>query len=194
MTKETAALLRLWGKSADGDPDYHPLLFHLLDVGSGPDTEVFDVAVERTGTILVAGNFLSFSGLDYHGLVRLKGADSKSFVFWKAPEFASFEKTGRGKAIIRRAGNTNAEVTVQVRSFAQTAASEDFTPIDADATFAPGEVEKVVPVSVADNVTLEGRRTFGLGLSSAMADGFWMRMALPIGQSWRNSETIMSRC
>jgi uncharacterized delta-60 repeat protein len=139
-----------------------------FDPGTGPDGNIFDVAAEPEGTILVGGDFQQFSGLKRNGLVRLNGdeASGQTAFFWKREEFFGSEKLGYADATIVRRGDTSEKGLVHVRTSPLTAGVVDFVSFDEDVSFEPGESEKSVRFSILNDAEIEGPEKFQLQLTT----------------------------
>lgn len=77
------------------------------------------------------------------------------------------ENVGTVNIRVRRKVNTESAVTVQYASSNASATANDFTPVSGTLTFAPGEVVKLIPITIKNRAGTQGVRAFRLSLSQA---------------------------
>ena len=75
------------------------------------------------------------------------------------------ENAGTLSVRVRRKVNTDSSVTVHYASATATATAIDFSAVSGDLTFAPGEVVKIIPVTIKNRSGTQGSRIFRLNLS-----------------------------
>jgi uncharacterized delta-60 repeat protein len=131
-----------------------------FDAGSGPTGEIYDLALEPAGTLLVAGDFRSFSGLERSAVIRLKSSVETAFVYWSQQEFSAFERQGYAELTLKRSGNLVQSTRLHVVTSDLTAGITDYTPIDQEIVLEPGESEKQIRVNLSGDHLIEGDELF----------------------------------
>src|SRR5262245_22206195 len=76
------------------------------------------------------------------------------------------ENAGSATVVVRRKGDTNATVSVELVNIGGTAARNDYNLSVGAISFPPGKTEEKVPVTITDNTEPQGTRTIKLALSN----------------------------
>jgi len=142
----------------------------LFDPGSGiaGDYElIYTIGIQSDGRIVVGGNFTSFNGQPYLGLARLlPGSSSLNTLEFVASSYAVSEGAGVAQVVVQRGGPSDAPVSVDYAIDGGTATpGADYVAHSGTLTFAPLEVQKIIPISIVDDTLLEPDETIYLTLS-----------------------------
>lgn len=136
----------------------------------GPDAAVEAIEVQLDGRVLIGGAFTKVSGVAANGMARLMGssASGASFLYWADSEFRGLEKEGSAELVLRRAGDTNATLAVEIAVTHVDGAVNDGSRELADlrvtehVEFAPGETAVPVGAEVTNDLLRENREAFSL--------------------------------
>jgi uncharacterized delta-60 repeat protein len=156
-SRTNVALLKSDG-SADED----------FDVGAGPDNEVFALAKQDEGFLIVAGQFKTFSGMTNGRIARLilTNAPLEPLIRFRPVVTPGVLEGTQTDLTVERVGDLTATATVNYRTGNGTATEgEDFPAGAGVLTFAPGENLKTIRVSVSRDMVIEPVETFYVHLS-----------------------------
>src|SRR5262249_44085272 len=123
--------------------------------------------LQSDGRIVVGGQFTSFGGQPYANLVRLlPGSSSLNTVEFVASSYVVNEGEGLAQVVIQRCGPSDAAVSVDYAIDGGTATpGADYLAHNGTVTFAPLEVQKIIPISIVDDTLLEPDETIQLIVS-----------------------------
>jgi hypothetical protein len=98
-------------------------------------------------------------------LVTIKDDDHAGTVSIGAATYATAESKGSVRVTILRSGGKAGPVTVDVATIDGSATAwNDYVPLSETLTFEPGELQKVVSISIVDDSLYEGTEAFGISL------------------------------
>ena len=102
--------------------------------------------------------------------VTIQSDDTQPVVSFASNSLIIGERTGTANLLLTRSANTSGTAIVSFSTADGTAtAGLDYTASSGTVTFASGETQKVIPVTILDNSQIDGTRTFSLSISSADA-------------------------
>ncbi len=91
------------------------------------------------------------------------------------------EDAGFATVQFDRIGGSDGYATVNYNTADGTAvSSNDFTPVTANVTFAPGETTKTVNIAIVDDAAIEGTESFGVALGQTAGAGLGTRRTVEI--------------
>lgn len=130
--------------------------------GEGPDAAIQAVEVQLDGKVLIGGAFTNLGTMEVKGMGRLEGnrASGMTHVYWANSEFRAFEKLGRAELVLRRAGNTNEALAVNLEIAPTNAEPRDLNLVPKVVHFGLGQSEIQIPIIVQNDGLREGRERF----------------------------------
>ncbi|HEV2829565.1 MAG TPA: Calx-beta domain-containing protein [Pyrinomonadaceae bacterium] len=91
---------------------------------------------------------------------------SSSIVGFSAPAFSAFEDARSVPMVVKRTGNLNLVASCSYATQDGTATvRNDYAPAFGTVRFAPGEASKTISISITDNASVRGSRSFKIALS-----------------------------
>lgn len=133
------------------------------------DDSVFE-ADETFSVILSAPSPGTALGTNSTQTVTIQSDDAQPVVSFANNSLIIGERSGTANLVITRSANTSGTAIVSFSTTNGTAAAGlDYTANSGTVTFASGETQKVIPVTILDNSQIDGTRTFSLSISSADA-------------------------
>ncbi len=102
--------------------------------------------------------------------ITIQSDDVQSLVSFASDSLVLGERAGTANLVISRTANTSGTATVSFSTTDGTAiAGLDYTASSGTVTFASGETQQIIPLTILDNSQIDGTRTFSVSLSSADA-------------------------
>ena len=95
-----------------------------------------------------------------------QGNTAGSEVEFAETRYEVAENAGNASVLVRRRGDTNARVSVELLNIGGTAARGDYSLVAGVVTFSPGKTEEKVALAITDNAEPQGSRTIKLALSN----------------------------
>ena len=135
----------------------------------GPNGPIHAVEVQVDGRVLIGGAFSEVSEVPTGRMARLAGnsAQGATYLYWGDTEFRGFEKQGGVSLPLKRFGNTNTTLQVDVElSAAVGGTASDFGAVTERPTFQPGQSEVLVHVPIHNDTLLENRERFTIRVST----------------------------
>ncbi len=157
-----APAARLARLLSDGSPDPS------FNVGTGPNTTVFALAIQSDGAIVVGGTFGLFNGLKHPLLVRTKGSSGAAGgdIEFSAPTIFVSENQASATIEVRRNGPTTKAVAVFYQTSDGTANAGDYEPQLGQLFFGVGETKKTFTVPIVADTLVEDNKTVLLSLAN----------------------------
>lgn len=133
-----------------------------FNAGEGPNGSIHAVEVQLDGKVLIGGAFTNLGPIAVNGMGRLAGnsASGTNYVYWANSEFRAFEKLNQGELVLRRSGNTNESMAVNLAMSPTNAEPRDLNLVPRTVYFGPGMTELKIPIIVQNDGLREGRERF----------------------------------
>ncbi|HXF09632.1 MAG TPA: Calx-beta domain-containing protein [Desulfuromonadaceae bacterium] len=152
-----------------------------INFGLGTDGFVSTSVIQPDGNIVLGGDFLNYDGQSHPRLVRIYGgsmAGSGAYSFSSASYQAS-ETNGTATVTIRRSGGTSGpnpdgsgNISVNFRTSDGTGvAGVNYSNVNVNVAFPPGEVVQAVTVPLISSVSLLPSVTVNMSLTNVTAPG-----------------------
>lgn len=139
--------------------------------GAGANDTVLALRVQPDSAIVIGGRFASVDGLPRNHIARVHGDEkfALGLVQFSSVGYQVLENAGTVSLALRRLGNLKGACTVGYRTLEGSAsAGSDYESAAGTLSFAAGEIEKVITVSIRDDSLAEGNETFSLVLTNAV--------------------------
>ena len=151
-----------------------------FDPGAGADNEVFGLAVQPDGRVVVGGQFTNLNQTGCSHVARILSDTSQPAVEFTRTTFSGPEDGPPVAVTIHRTGRADALLTVDFSTADGTAtAGLDYLATSGTLTFQPGETVKSFPVSLLTDALLEGTESVSLILDNPVGGLLgWERLAL----------------
>ncbi len=144
-----------------------------INFGTGANSFVAALALQRQGEIILGGGFTEFDGTFRRHVARLYGRSvfGTGRIEFSSANYQVNENAVEGIITVRRRGGTLGTVTVLVSTSNGTAvAGVDYVAVSTNLTFVLGETFQTFTVPIIDNDLIELDKTLRLTLSNTSAD------------------------
>jgi uncharacterized delta-60 repeat protein len=145
----------------------------LFTPGTGADGPVYAAVAQADSALLIGGAFTQVNGVPRTGLARIHG-DEKSVlveVEFASAAYSVVENAGSVAVEVVRSGNLDLGLTLDVLTVNGSAtAGTDFTGGVYPVVFATNQASATVNIPIADNLTVEGDRSFSLRFTNLPAN------------------------
>jgi uncharacterized delta-60 repeat protein len=149
--------------NADGTAD--PVVNLALD--NQPGDEIFALALQSDGLLLMSGEFRSVNGVTRHRLARVIPPGTPPILRLTGPFPSSAPEGGEVVFTVERIGPDHEEARIDYATINGTAISGvDFTPVFGTLTFAPGETRKNLAVPLLPDAVYDPDESFALRLEN----------------------------
>jgi uncharacterized delta-60 repeat protein len=139
--------------------------------GNGANDTVLTLKIQPDSALVIGGKFTSVDDLPRNHIARVHGDEkfSLGLLQFSATTYLVNENAGAVTFMLRRSGNLKAPCSVDYATKDITAtATADYQPASGTVTFAAGESEKSISISIADDMLGEGNESFSLTLTNAV--------------------------
>jgi uncharacterized delta-60 repeat protein len=125
---------------------------------AGPSAPIYAVEVQLDGKVLIGGAFTNVNGIEALGMARIFGSsEAADRLYWADEEFRGFEKFGEVQMTLKRSGNLDEPLTVELGRPLN--AANDVT-IPNTVEFAAGQSVATIPVTIQNDLIAETRERF----------------------------------
>ena len=129
-----------------------------------------DAGAENTETfgVVLANPVNAFLGANSTATVSLLDDDSAGTIQFSNATYGVFESSGfvTLTVLLNRTGNTNAPVSVDFRTIAGSAATNQFVPVSGTLNFAAGSSVATISVAIQNDSVIESPQSFSVALSN----------------------------
>lgn len=141
-----------------------------FNIGSGADSTVNALAIQPNTAIVIGGAFTNVNGVARNRIARIHGDDrySPTSIQFDQSSYVVTEDSGSASIRVARTGNTNSSFSATFMTVDGSAVVDrDYSTNSTVLTFVSGEVEKIVPVTILNDLELELDETVILLLTNA---------------------------